>query len=120
VVVESPRVNPFISGAQNGEKDIVPTLTSVPQPTASSLPQTNAVSTAAGQSLGFIATAQVAGVTAPKGSVVSVRVARTSSKICSVKKSSVVLKKAGQCRMTVLVKAGKAKAKATSATLTVK
>jgi hypothetical protein len=120
VVVESPRVNPFISGAQNGEKDIVPTLTSVPQPTASSLPQTNAVSTAVGQSLGFIATAQVAGVTAPKGSVVSVRVARTSSKICSVKKSSVVLKKAGQCRLTVLVKAGKAKAKATSATLTVK
>ena len=120
VVVESPRVNPFISGAQNGEKDIVPTLTSVPQPTASSLPQTNAVSTAAGQTLGFIATAQVAGVATPKGSVVSVRVARASSKICSVKKSSLVLKKAGQCRMTVLVKAGKAKAKATSAILTVK
>jgi hypothetical protein len=52
--------------------------------------------------------------------VVSVRVSRNSSKICSVKKSSVVLKKAGQCRLTVLVKAGKAKAKATSATLTVK
>jgi hypothetical protein len=52
--------------------------------------------------------------------VVSVRVAGASSKICSVKKSSLVLKKAGQCRLTVLVKAGKAKAKATSATLTVK
>jgi hypothetical protein len=70
--------------------------------------------------LGFIDTAQAAGVSAPKGAVVSVRVARASSKICSVKKSSLVLKKAGQCRMTVLVKAGKAKAKATSATLTVK
>ena len=120
VVVESPKLNPFISGAQNGEKEIVPMLTSVPQPTASSTPPTAAVNTAAGQSLGFIATAQVAGVATPKGSVVSVRVAGVSSKICSVKKSSLVLKKAGQCRLTVLVKAGKAKAKATSATLTVR
>jgi hypothetical protein len=113
-------VNPFISGAQNGEKDIVPTLTSVSQAAASTSPPAIEVSTAAGQTLGFIATAQVAGVATPKGSVVSVRVARASSKICSVKKSSLVLKKAGQCRMTVLVKAGKAKAKATSAILTVK
>jgi hypothetical protein len=120
VVVESPRVNPFISGAQNGEKDIVPTLTSVSQAAASTSPPAIEVSTAAGQTLGFIATAQVAGVATPKGSVVSVRVARASSKICSVKKSNLVLKKAGQCRMTVLVKAGKAKAKATSAILTVK
>ena len=120
VVVESPRVNPFISGAQNGEKDIVPTLTSVPQPTATSSLPTAAGKAVAGQTLGFIDTAQAAGVSAPKGAVVSVRVSRNSSKICSVKKSSVVLKKAGQCRLTVLVKAGKAKAKATSATLTVK
>jgi hypothetical protein len=113
-------VNPVIFGTEDGGKDIVPTLTSVQQPTASSSLPTVARGAVAGQTLGFIDTAQAAGVTAPKGAVVSVRVSRNSSKICSVKKSSVVLKKAGQCRLTVLVKAGKAKAKATSATLTVK
>jgi hypothetical protein len=120
VVVESPKVDPVIFGAEDGGKNIVPTLTSLAQPPAgTSLPAIE-VSTAAGQTLGFITTAQVAGVATPEGSVVSVRVARASSKICSVKKSSLVLKKAGQCRMTVLVKSGKAKAKATSAALTVK
>jgi hypothetical protein len=120
VVVESPKVDPVIFGAEDGGKNIVPTLTSVLQPTASSAPIAETVNTSAGQTMDFIAAAQVAGVATPKGSVVSLRVSGVSSKICSVKKSSLVLKKAGQCRMTVLVKAGKAKAKATSVKLTVK
>ena len=119
VVVESPKVNPVIFGTEDDGKDIVPTLTSVQLPTASSSLPPVAGRAVAGQTLGFIDTAQAAGVSAPKGAVVSVRVSRNSSKICSVKKSSVVLKKVGQCRLTVLVKAGKTKAKATSATLTV-
>ena len=118
--MESPKVNPVIFGDKDGGKEIVPTLTSVPPPTSSTSVSPVAGKAVAGQTLGFIDTAQAAGVSAPKGAVVSVRVSRNSSKICSVKKSSVVLKKVGQCRLTVLVKAGKTKAKATSATLTVK